>query len=56
MTENQKNKDEGWVLLGTKVPPHIGQLFRKEREPLCFLLVFFHHVIAYIANPVQPIP
>ena len=27
MTENQKNKDEGWVLLGTKVPPHIGQLF-----------------------------
>jgi hypothetical protein len=27
MTENQKNKDDGWVLLGTKVPPHIGQLF-----------------------------
>lgn len=27
MTENQKNKDEGWVLLNTKVPPHIGQLF-----------------------------
>lgn len=27
MTENQKNKEDGWVLLGTKVPPHIGQLF-----------------------------
>ena len=27
MTENQKNKEEGWVLVGTKVPPHIGQLF-----------------------------
>lgn len=27
MTENQKNAEDGWVLLGTKVPPHIGQLF-----------------------------
>ena len=27
MTENQKNKEDGWVMLNTKVPPHIGQLF-----------------------------
>ena len=27
MTENQKTKDEGWVNISTKVPPHIGQLF-----------------------------
>lgn len=27
MTENQKNAEEGWVMLNTKVPPHIGQLF-----------------------------
>lgn len=27
MTENQKTKDEGWVNLSTKVPPHIGKLF-----------------------------
>lgn len=27
MTENQKNKEYGWVMLNTKVPPRIGQLF-----------------------------
>lgn len=27
MTENQKNSEEGWVMLNAKVPPHIGTLF-----------------------------
>jgi hypothetical protein len=27
MTENQKNAEDGWVMLNTKVPPHIGKLF-----------------------------
>ena len=27
MTENQKNTEEGWVMLNAKVPPHIGTLF-----------------------------
>lgn len=27
MTENQKNSEEGWVMLNAKVPPHIGKLF-----------------------------
>ena len=29
MTENQKNTEEGWVMLNAKVPPHIGTLFNK---------------------------
>lgn len=27
MTENQKNTEDGWVMLNAKVPPHIGKLF-----------------------------